>query len=561
MWRRSSENEGFRVSSPLWLFGVAALVVGLIVLGDGVARLVQLQEEIPGNLVPWFRARFNEDPARGYHLVVNVVFSVVGVAVGLVLAIFGLANLRPMRGTSAGAPALSSTGEVAHAIREGEMPSFRPIRSLGSYLFQGISGGRLAFLPEAARGVFLENVRFLRTAVVLISIVVVVFYFKSYVFSAVDPPPSLPSGSSLLAIICSILAVKLVANALLTPFSAPSLRGASEGQTVTNAGDPATAHWRLKEAAQGLAPPGGSARVWEQSLDLSGGGIADRGTAKGHLLVETGIESASPPKPYAALLLLAAGMVLLPLGLLQLIHLDVARPLFDTRDAFLRQTLPVALTDTAIFLLCAFYGGQFLRQARTLAARVRYRSVTYLIEMSGAYGRAALHVGKAVDDSIESETVAVGSDLSISYHAADLLTEGGQADSPRYAVALAPPERVEMAFDSFRREIEEFAARGIEIRGPAAVSPELVRIAQLNARMWSGRMAATRGSEPEEVEAGEAAPLWLTRAGETTPASRQGRCPACGAEIESEANFCPSCGQGLRQADSSEAPRAGGAGD
>jgi hypothetical protein len=548
MARVSAEYKGFSLRTPLLLFGMAALVVGLLLLGAAIARLTQLRAEIPGDLVPWFRDILRDDPSRGYHLIANILGSAVGVVGGAILILLGLANVRPIRGSGARAPAFRNNEEVVRGMRDSEVPLFRPSYSLGSYLLRGLSGGRVAFLPEAARGVFLANVAFLRIALVLVTVVVVIFFLDDYVFSAVDPPPVLPAAAGLLAVICGIFAVKLAASALLTPFTTPPLEAAHEKQVVTNAGDPSSAHSLLKETAEGLASPGGSTRCWEETLDLSGGGIADRGRVKGSILVETDAELAPPPRPYAGLVLLAAGLVLLPLGLLGLIHLDVRPDPFGSREVFLKFVLPDALNKTVIFFLCGMYGAQFLGQARTLLARTRYTSLAYLVELSGAYGRAALHVGKAAEDSIESETVAVSSDLSFTYHAANLLSEGAQADSPRYLVALTAPEQPGLVFEPLRNQVGEFAARGIEIRGPEAVATDLARIARLNVAISARRVAAERQSGREGIESPAAPPL--TEA-EMTPTQEQRRCPNCGEVMDSAAKFCKSCGHQLLVGDSS----------
>lgn len=540
MRTRSIEAAGFGRGSLLQLFGVAALLAGSAILSGAIVRLLQLNDEIPRKFVPWFEDVFRDDPAHGYQVMVGLIFSLVGVVVGVPLIIRGLANLRPMRGTTAGAPAFRSNDETAAVIRHKEIQPFRPAPSLGSYLFQGLSGGRLGFLPEAARSVFLENVRFLKTAVILLSIVIVVFFFDEYVFSAVDPPPDLPAATGLLLVIAVILAVKLAASGLVTPFTSPPLDSASERQDVTNAGDPATAVSRLKEALKRLAPSEGSVRCWQENLALSGGGIADRGTVKGSLLVETGAESAAPPKPLAGLLLLAAGAVLLPLGLLALIHLNVPADPFSSRATFVKATLPDALNKTAVFLLCAIYGGQFLNQASTLLSRMRFTSVTYLVDIEGAYGRAEMRVGKAVQDSIESDSVATSSDLSFTYYAAELLTESAQPDAPRYLDALSAPDHATLAFDSLRKEIDEFAARGIEIRGPAAATTELGRIARLNVELSARRRAALQETGRERL-----GPHTSPR--DTEPTGQERRCPKCGEAAEAEARFCQSCGSELRQ--------------
>lgn len=561
MWRRSAHDRRAGLITLSQLFGIAALVVGFVILGGVIVRLVQLRGEIPADFVPWFRDIFGDDPARAYHLVLNLIFSIVGLAVGIRLAILGLANVRPIQASTAGPRGFRTNDEVVHAIRDREIPSFRPAYSLGSYLFQGLSAGRLAFLPQGARSVFLENAAFVRTAILLLPIVIVVFYFDDYIFSAVDPPPDLPSPAGLLAVISVIVGLKFASCALLTPFKAPTLQAASETQTVTNAGDAATAHSRLKEAVQELVPPGGSARCWEESLALSGGGIADRGTVKGTLLVETEAEPADAPNPYAALLLLVAGLFLLPVGILALTHLDVARDPFNSRDTFVRLTLPGALTKTAVFLLCALYGSQFFGQAKTLLARVRFRSVAYLLEMSGAYGRAAVRIGKATDDSIESESVAVSSDLSLSYYGAELLAESAEADSPRYVVAVAAPRGVEQAFKVFEAEINEFAARGVQVQRPELASPEVLHLLRANLDLAAQKRqpleSIGRGAAPHpapELPASEE-PAKAVTSGEAE------QCPSCGEEVGAGAKFCGSCGHELARGNSSESAPAGDAGE
>lgn len=550
MWRRSADDRRAGLISLSQVFGVAALVVGFAILGGVIVRLVQLRGEIPADFVPWFQDIFGDDPARAYHLVLNLIFSVVGLAVGIRLVILGLANVRPIQAPTAGPPIFRSNGEVVSAIRVGEIPPFRPAYSLGSYLFQGLSAGRLAFLPQAARGVFLENARFLQTAVLLLPIVIVVFFFDDYIFSAVDPPPDLPSPAGLLAVISVVVALKFASCALLTPFNAPTLQAASETQTVTNAGDAVTAHSRLKEASQGLARPGKSARCWDESLALSGGGIADRGTVKGTLLVETEAEPADPPNPYAALLLLVAGLFLLPVGLLALTHLGVARDPFNSRDTFLRLTLPGALTKTVVFLLCGFYGYQFFGQAKTLLARLRFRSVTYLLEISGAYGRAAVRVGKARDDSIESESVAVSSDLSLTYYGAELLTESAQVNSPRHVVAVTPPQDVEQAFGVFEAEMNEFAARGVQIQRPELVSSEVLRILRANLDLVAQKREPLESLEKGPVIQPPAELPAREEPAAGAPSGEPKQCPRCGKEVEVGAKFCVSCGHQLAQGNS-----------
>ena len=130
----------------------------------------------------------------------------------------------------------------------------------------------------------------------------------------------------------------------------------------------------------------------------------------------------------------------------------------------------VQLAGIVIFSsISAANGTRLVNLARFMFDSARFRSLGIYIEFAGNLSKAEIKLGKGMADSIESSNVAVRSDFTARFWAAEMISEAERLDAPRDLLALNQTQESSQWINFFKNAIlqlreERVKPVGVELK-------------------------------------------------------------------------------------------------
>ncbi|MEN6434420.1 MAG: zinc ribbon domain-containing protein [Anaerolineaceae bacterium] len=197
----------------------------------------------------------------------------------------------------------------------------------------------------------------------------------------------------------------------------------------------------------------------------------------------------------------------------------------------------------AMFLLATAAsnsGDRLIKSAEALFKSARFRSTAILMDIVGTLSRAEVRVGKGMQDAVEASSIAVRSDFTTRFFAAEIISEVPTLDGPRSLLALNHTSEAEQWIGFFREEINKLREERVRPVGVDLQSNEAQELFQANVALSGARAGAMHQAE---LAAAQQAAQGFLSPGVGVPAGKP--CPYCGQQIPAQAKFCRYCGAKL----------------
>ncbi len=226
------------------------------------------------------------------------------------------------------------------------------------------------------------------------------------------------------------------------------------------------------------------------------GGVSNTGEYAGAIVVETQPELIKYRAAHRVQLLLASAVGLVVFALVLLI----VRPSYLSQlpgQNELTQVLLAGVLAMRMILVTVLIGasGAALEQAEEALNVFRFQSLGISIQVRGTYGRAGVKVGKAMQDSIESENVVVRSDSAIVGYVARVETEAIGIMGRREVVSMTDDAASVAVLAALTRWFEEFQARGADIVGVDLTSTKVRELMRANVAIDAERSGAKEAAK------------------------------------------------------------------
>ena len=277
--------------------------------------------------------------------------------------------------------------------------------------------------------------------------------------------------------------------------------------------------------------------------------VGDVGTFSAGVMVEQQPQPIPTPGRTAGYLLYLAGWFFSLLG-----YAAILLVIYMPQLALDRLSTPIFIILLGITALVSGQGGAFLRsQGQVLLMAYHFRSTAVYFELIGNLFRSDVRMGKGMLDSIESSNVAVRSDFTARFWAAEMISEAPTLLSPRSLLALNQTDEAATWLGHFRSGLHKLRTEGVRPMGVDLVSDEAQNIVQANigvAAMRAGAMEKAQLQAAQEAQqarlepgaAPAAIPAFPAAVSESQPTRL---CPYCGQAVRPQAKFCSSCGHSL----------------
>ena len=141
-------------------------------------------------------------------------------------------------------------------------------------------------------------------------------------------------------------------------------------------------------------------------------------------------------------------------------------------------------------------------------------------------------------DSIQSSNVAVRSDFTVRFWAAELISEASRLDAPRDLLALNPTPESNQWIQFFKDAISKLRDERVRPVGVEIQSQEAQEIVQANVAIAGMRVGAEQQAVAQ-VAAGNGTPPPVLPSASTVESKF---CGTCGAPLVPGSRFCHSCG-------------------
>ena len=274
--------------------------------------------------------------------------------------------------------------------------------------------------------------------------------------------------------------------------------------------------------------------------------VGDVGTFSAGVMVEQQPQPIPTPGRTAGYILYLAGWLFSLLGYVAIL-LVIYLPQLELD----RLSTPIFIILMGILALVSGQGGGFLRSlGQTLLMAYHFRSTAIYFELIGNLFRSDVRMGKGMLDSIESSNVAVRSDFTARFWAAEMISEAPTLLSPRSLLALNQTDEAANWLQHFRSGLHKLRTEGVRPMGVDLVSDEAQNIVQANIGVAAMRAGAMEKAQLQAAQEAQRARLAPGAAQPGIPASLPGAqptrtCPYCGNPVRAQAKFCASCGHNL----------------
>jgi hypothetical protein len=277
--------------------------------------------------------------------------------------------------------------------------------------------------------------------------------------------------------------------------------------------------------------------------------VGDVGTFSAGVMVEQQPQPIPTPGRTAGYLLYLAGWSFSLLS-----YVAILLVIYMPQLALDRLSTPIFIVLLGFLALAAGRGGGFLRtQGQALLMAYHFRSTAIYFELIGNIFRSDVRMGKGMLDSIESSNVAVRSDFTVRFWAAEMISEAPTLLSPRSLLALNQTDEAAYWLQYFRSGLHKLRSEGVRPMGVDLVSDEAQNIVQANvgvAALRAGAMEKAQLQAAQEVQQGQlkpgaaqpGMPLFPVPVADSQP---NRICPVCGQPVRAQARFCQGCGHSL----------------
>jgi hypothetical protein len=187
-------------------------------------------------------------------------------------------------------------------------------------------------------------------------------------------------------------------------------------------------------------------------------------------------------------------------------------------------------------------GNRLMNSATILFKSARFRSTAILMDIVGTLSSAEVRVGKSMQDAVEASSVAVRSDFTTRFYAAELISESPTLEGPRTLLALNHSSEAEHWIGFFREQISKLREERVRPVGVDLQSGEVQEILQANVALSGARAGAMHGAE---LAAGQQAAQGFLGNGAVAAGHASKACPYCAEQIPAQAKFCRFCGAKL----------------
>lgn len=483
--------QTIKAGNPLRPYGVGRLIVGTVFLVCGLAVLGQGMSRL-GEAVSAGNERFFES----LDVVLLAGRSLVAVLItigGIVMLSRGIGSLSRLI-IPADAPRKVEPAEMRAALTRQEMRAYSLPRGLFWWPLRHWSPNQFALMTDRMRRLtsagLWEVVRFVGVLILLILFFFGLASLPSEVREAMgDSAPGFPVLFLLLFALGA--AAHLTVAILALPSSSPKASVREFRDSLGGGGDPSNLAHRLEHELDAIRPKERTPnRIHREGFKQEEGGVNDAGQFEGHLVVENQPKVLDSIPPVYLYLLLAFG------ALLQLAALGWWLPVPELENPTAPK-LPEAMLLYG--WLASLLGGVFLfrmgarmtRSARMVLGTFRFSSLGIVLDVKGNYARSQVRVGKGIHDSIETESLVVRSDISLTGYVATLLTESLGLTGPRAVVAMVVDKRVDEVERLVKNLLANFQQQGATIVGVNLQDQKLRDVVEANL-VLDGQRAQTR---------------------------------------------------------------------
>ncbi len=199
----------------------------------------------------------------------------------------------------------------------------------------------------------------------------------------------------------------------------------------------------------------------------------------------------------------------------------------------------------AMFLLAtaaSSNGNRLIQSAEMLFKSARFRSTAIFMDIVGTLARAEVRVGKSMADAVEASAVAIRSDFTTRFFAAEMISEVPSLNGPRSLLALNHTSEAEQWIGFFREQINKLREERIRPVGVDMQSDEAQEILQANVALSGARAGAMHQAE---LAAGQQAAQGFLGSGAGSVPAASKTCSYCAQQIPAQAKFCRYCGAKL----------------
>ncbi len=465
-------------SNPFKTFGVTELLAGIISTGFSIYYFISIRY-ILQNISSVFN--YNSD---GLYIVFLLLLSITFVSwfIWGIKAIFSsFKNFGTISILPNIPPDFESIDEVESAFIRGELPIYKisktgPLASARKYF-----GDKVPYLTPQARLVAEDNVSFSGKAITFIILIIILSILK-YALPAsiyydinVDPRNiNLPYVFGILLIITAI--IKMISIKYLMPDVIPKTEISEDIATIRGGGDPNSLLPEVEKALLEIRKKKIQNRVKKEFGSSNDGIIKDTGKFSGRMYIENHPKYISYTRSSAVYIFLSLGIIALLYGLIRLIGLsDIPRFSSYGIESFINRIFTYIQGIT----FCSI-GAHCFKQAYYLLATFRYESIMIYINFEGVIGKSEIRAGKAMTDSFETSNTVIRSDTQFRVYTSKLLSENYTLEGKRYIISMITDEDSEHAKDLVLKSINEFADKGVVIRGIDVSSESIENISKAN---------------------------------------------------------------------------------
>jgi hypothetical protein len=341
----------------------------------------------------------------------------------------------------------------------------------------------------------------------------------------------------LAVILYSLLAgVDYAFSLMIVPKFQPNTVATEATEYFRGFGHPAQLLSRLNDASIPLRWMNFPNRVntsWNENASTS---VNDVGQFMGTAFIEQQPQPISDQLSKSAKIMLFVGWSLAVVGYIAL--------LFFLVPAYNNEILPILFKMAGVLMFgaaAATNGDRMVNMARQMLESARFRSPAVFMEFVGHLSKAEVKLGSSMVDSIQSSNVAVRSDFTVRFWAAELITEAVRLDSPRDILALNQSAESAQWINFFKDAIAKLRDERVRPVGVEIQSQEAQEIVQANVAISGLRVGAEQQAVAQVAAGNPVQPPTLPSVG-----SEQALyCPACGALSVPGSRFCHACGTKL----------------